>query len=119
MHGKVFTKAESYLHAAVSFVLLCGVSLAPNLVHAVEYSSTNFILRDPVITIGGGRATSTSFELFSSVGQTTIGENTSLNFIHRAGFLYFPAPVADVTQAPLSAGLSTAGTGRSVLLQQL
>lgn len=119
MHGKVFTKAESYWHGAVIFVLLCSLYLTPNLVYAIEYSSTNFILRDPVITFGGGRATSTSFELFSSVGQTTIGENTSLNFIHRAGFLYFPAPVADVTPAPLSAGISTAGTGRSVVLPQV
>ncbi|MCH8987019.1 hypothetical protein IIA94_02520 [Patescibacteria group bacterium] len=121
MHGKVFTKVESYWHGAVIFVLLCSLYLIPNLVYAIEYSSTNFILRDPVITIGGGRATSTSFELFSSVGQTTIGENTSLNFIHRAGFLYFPAPAADATPAPTlsPAGISTAGSGGGVLLPQI
>ena len=56
---------------------------------AVDYQSTNFILRNPVITIEGGRSTSSSFEYFSSTGQTIIGENTSAGFIHRAGFLYF------------------------------
>ena len=107
-------------HTAVIFVLFCSLCLAPNLVYATDYSSTNFILRDPVITIGGGRATSTSFELFSSVGQTIIGENTSLNFIQRAGFLYFAALAADVTPTPTlspAGGISTAGTGNVVLPQ--
>jgi len=108
-------------HTIGVFVLLCSLYLAPNLVHATDYSSTNFILRDPVITIGGGRTTSTSFELFSGIGQTIIGENTSLNFIHRAGFLYFPAPAADATPTPTlsPAGISTAGGGGSVLLPQV
>lgn len=60
---------------------------------ADDYSSTNFILRDPVITVEGGRSTSTSFEYFSSTGQSVAGEGTSSNFIYRAGFLYFPASV--------------------------
>lgn len=121
MRHEAFTRDESYWHGAVIFALLCSVWLSPSLVHATDYSSTNFILRDPVITIGGSRATSTSFELFSSEGQTTIGENTSLNFIHRAGFLYFPAPAADVTPTPTlsPAGISTVGTGGTIVLPQV
>ena len=109
------------LHGAVVFALFCSLWLTPSLAHAIDYSSTNFILRDPVITIGGSRATSTGFELFSSIGQTTIGENTSLNFIHRAGFLYFPALVADATPTPAlsPAGVSTAGGVGTIVLPQV
>ncbi len=84
--------------------ILLLVFLYPNFsfLRADDYSSSNFILRDPVITIEGGRSTSTNFEYFSSSGQTITGENTSTNFIHRAGFLYFPSassPVASVTSS--------------------
>ena len=68
---------------------LVSTFLFLTLAQAVDYQSTNFILRDPVITIEGGRSTSSSFEYLSSTGQTIIGENTSAGFIHRAGFLYF------------------------------
>ena len=92
--------AQQSCYRAVIFVVLCGLLGTFHVVHATDYTSTNFILRDPVITVEGGKATSTSFELLSSTGQTIIGENTSSNFIHRAGFLYFPAPVAEVTPTP-------------------
>lgn len=67
--------------------------LLPNFpfLSAADYSSAHFILRDPVITVEGGMATSTSFEYFSSSGQTISGESTSTSFIHKAGFLYFPS----------------------------
>ncbi len=63
------------------------------LVRADDYSSPNFILRDPVITIEGGGSASTNFQYISSGGQTITGESTSTSFIHRAGFLYFPSIV--------------------------
>jgi hypothetical protein len=60
-------------------------------VNAEDYTSHDFILRDPVVTIGGQRSTSTDFELFGSLGQLISGENTSASadFTHRAGWLYF------------------------------
>jgi len=62
---------------------------------ATDYTSTSFIIRDPVISVGGARATSSSYELFTSTGQTVIGETSSSNFTYRSGFLYFTDPVAD------------------------
>ena len=57
---------------------------------ATDYTSAGFIVRDPVVTVGGIRATSTSFEYYSSDGQVVAGEHLSTNFIGREGFLYFP-----------------------------
>lgn len=62
---------------------------------ATDYDSTNFTIRDPVISVGGGRATSTSFQVYSSLGQTAIGQSTSTDFIIRSGFLYYPGPDDD------------------------
>ena len=80
--------------------------LYPNIssLRADDYSSSSFIVRDPVITIEGGRSTSGSFEYFSSSGQVITGENTSASFISRAGFLYFPAETAAVASPPASTG---------------
>lgn len=79
--------------------LISAISSVFFIVRAEDYTSPNFILRDPVITIEGGRSTSTSFELFSSAGQTVGGENTSLSFIYRSGFLYFPVATAPILTA--------------------
>lgn len=68
-------------------------------VAAEDYSSTNFILRDPVVTIGGERSTSANFEYFSSSGQIATGETTSANFIGRSGFLYFPVATSPIVSA--------------------
>ncbi len=56
---------------------------------ATDFSSANFISRDPIMSVFGGRATSTGFEQFNAGGQTVIGESTSTSFILRSGFLYF------------------------------
>ena len=82
-------KARSVVFVGAFALTFIGVGAFGFLAHAVDFSSTNFILRDPVITIEGGRSTSASFEFFSSTGQPIIGESTSAGFIHRAGFLYF------------------------------
>lgn len=56
---------------------------------ADDFTSTNFILRAPVIDDFGGRSTSGSFEQFNVGGQISAGESSSANFIVRSGFLYF------------------------------
>lgn len=77
--------------------LLVAISVLP--AEAADYTSTNFILRDPVITIEGGRSTSSNFELFGAAGQLVTGEDTSTNFIHRGGFLYFSIATSPVLSA--------------------
>ena len=67
--------------------------------HAEDYVSPNFILRDSVITIEGGKATSPSFEYYSSGGQLITGESTSSSFIQRAGFLYYPVATSPIVTA--------------------
>jgi|SRR3989344_901044 len=90
-------------------VILLLFLLYPNisLLKADDYSNTDFIVRDPVISTGGGRSTSATFEYFSSNGQTVAGENTSTNFIQRAGFLYFPAVTTAVVSTPGGGGGSS------------
>lgn len=90
----------------VAFVSLLFALFNVLPVGAVDYTSTNFILRDPVISVSGGRSTAPSFEFFSSTGQTAPGESTSTNFIYRAGFLYFAEPVAATTPAPATPSVS-------------
>lgn len=91
-------------------VIIGGVTLSffatILVVQATDYSSTNFTIRDPVINIGGNRATSTGFDIYSSLGQAAIGQSTSTDFILRSGFLYYPAPEAS----------GSAGRGHAVQL---
>lgn len=80
------------------FVFALGLIAA---VKAEEFSSDNFIIRDPVIRESGGRSTSTSFELFDITSQIQEGESTSTGFLQRAGFLYFPiANIPTVSATP-------------------
>ncbi len=89
---------------------------------ADDYTSTDFILRDPVVTIGGQRSTSTDFELFGGLGQLLGSESTSTNFIQRAGWLYFALVTAPTflsatagnTQVALSWATSQAYLGAVV-----
>lgn len=89
----------------IFFFSLFGVLLA----QATDYSSTNFIIRDPVISTGGVKATSTTFQVFSSLGQTAIGQSTSTDFTIRSGFLYYPEPET-------SSSGGTAGGGHVIQL---
>ncbi|MCH7828250.1 hypothetical protein IH982_00030 [Patescibacteria group bacterium] len=97
-------KARSVAFVGAFVLIFISGGVFGFLAHAVDFSSTNFILRDPVITVEGGRSTSASFEFLSSTGQPIIGESTSAGFIHRAGFLYFeevsvalPPPLATLS----------------------
>ncbi len=58
---------------------------------AKDLSSTNFIIRDPLIGTGGGYYSSGSFQMLGSGDGVLTGYNSSLNFIGEYGFLYFPA----------------------------
>ncbi len=73
------------------YAVLLGISvfLYSTPVRADDFSSTNFILRAPILSDFGANSTSTNFENFSAGGQISVGESTSTNFIVRSGFLYF------------------------------
>lgn len=90
-------------------------------IQAADLTSTNFIVRDPVIGTGGGFGTSASFQLFSEGDTIFTGVNDSLNFIGHYGFLYFPffnSGVLSVTTTGSNADLtwtaSSASSGWSV-----
>lgn len=72
-----------------STAVLCALLAAAPLVVAEDYTSTNFISRDPVMSDFGGTSTSTTFEAINTGGQTITGESASTNFLIRSGFLYF------------------------------
>ena len=77
------------------------------LVHATDYSSTTFTVRDPVIDAFGRNTTSTNFQMINAGGQTAIGQSTSTNFILRAGFLYF----TDTTSTNVTVTINKNGNG--------
>jgi len=81
-------------------MLVGSIFTFPFLVAAEEFSSANFKIKDPIISIGGGLATSTNFLLQGSIGQPAPGTSTAASFEVRAGFLFFPAPVAPAVPSP-------------------
>lgn len=95
------------------FGLAFGGMLAfPLLAYAAEFTSSNFKIIDPVILLGGGRGTSTSFQVEESIGQPGSGISNSANFQLKGGFLYFPAPTPAPTPAtPAAATPPAAGGG--------
>ena len=56
-------------------ILISLVFILPIFLFATDYSGSTFIVRDPVISAGGSRSTSTNFELYSSL--TTAGTTSS------------------------------------------
>ena len=68
----------------VSVILFSAV-----LVFAEDFTSANFIARNPIMDIFGGSSTSTSFQHLNAGGQTAVGESTSVNFVLLSGNLYF------------------------------
>lgn len=78
------------------FGILSGFFFWIGLLHASDLTSTNFIIRDPVVGTGGGYGTSASFSLISAGNMLLSGIGTSASFIGHNGFLYYPF-VTDVT----------------------
>lgn len=85
--SKNISKKIALFLAALALVQVLLVPFS----YATDFSSTNFILRDPVLTpAGGGTGTSTNFQQIGATGQPAIGESASTNFTLRSGFGYFP-----------------------------
>lgn len=77
-----------------AFIFVCGTAFA------TDFSSTNFISRDPVTSEGGNYSSSQTFQLWSSVAQPAIGKSTSASNELRSGFLYFSVSVTPPPPPP-------------------
>lgn len=66
-------------------------------VNAADLTSTNFIIKDPIIGTGGGYGSSTNFQLISAGNTTLSGVGSSTNFITHYGFLYYEDHPASIT----------------------
>jgi hypothetical protein len=91
------------------FVGTIAFPLAP--LFATDFSSLNFIVRDPVTNAGAGFGTSSSFQLFGSFGQTAIGKSSTSSFSVQSGFLYFPAPAPPPPPPPSPSPTPSSGGG--------
>jgi len=94
---------------AVFFIFLVS-TFSPFPARADFASSTNFVIERGVIDVGGSGATSTGFNLRTSLGQQGVGISTSTTFTVRGGFLHFSVP-ASATTAPTSSGGGGGGGG--------
>ncbi len=92
-------------------VFLCAVAFPLVPLFATDFSSSNFIVRDPVTSEGASFGTSSSFQLFGSFGQNAIGRSSTSSFSLQGGFLFFPAPVPPSPPPSPSAALSRGGGG--------
>ncbi len=70
-------------------ILLAILLFSWNSLFATDFSSTNFIIKDPVIEPGAGFSTSNNFQLWGSMGQAAIGTSTATSFGLKSGFMYF------------------------------
>lgn len=82
---------------------------------ATDFSGTTYTVKDPVLSGGGGYATSSNFQLWSAVAQPAIGRSTTSGgtLELRAGFLYFPTPTPTPTSAPTPTPTPAPGGGPS------
>ena len=108
-----------YIHILLSACIAVFAMLLP--ARAADMTSSNFIIRDPIVGTGGGYGSSTSFNLFSSGNMTLSGISASTNFITRDGFLYYPyarsgvlTAVPNGQDADLSWTASSAGGGWNI-----
>lgn len=107
-------------YSALSLGLLVGgILVAPVL--AADLTSTNFIIRDPIIQGGGGYGSSASFQLFSATAQMNAGESSSTANQEQSGFMYFSdesntqssggSPGSSAAAQSGSSGLTPGGRG--------
>lgn len=115
--GVLFSALISVLSASIINGVLIGVLLgvlSASISRADQSSSTNFIIERGVIDVGGTTATSSGFNLRTSIGQIGTGISSSTNFLIRGGFLNFfvPAPPAPPpAPSPAPGGAPPPGPG--------
>lgn len=87
---QLFHYKHTFLGLALIFCLFSTGSVL-----AQEFSSSSYRVLDPVQS-AGGFATSSSFQLWSSLSETSQGTSSSASYQVRAGFLGFPYVTAPV-----------------------
>jgi hypothetical protein len=114
MEIKEKQKSKRIFFKKILIILLFSFFLV-SFAQASDMTSTNFIIRDPVMGTMGDYGTSTNFQLFDSGNPIFSDVASSTNFVGHFGFLYYPqvtlgtltaTPVA--TQVNLSWPASTA-----------
>lgn len=70
-------------------LLALAVFILPQLSIATDYSSSSFVVKDPVVDSGSQGSSSTNFGLGQSVSQVAIGQSTSASFQLWSGFQYY------------------------------
>lgn len=115
----IIKNKKIFFKKILTIFLLCFWSF--QFTYATDLTSTNFIIRDPIVGTGGSYGTSTNFKLYGSGNTLLSGTGSSTNFIGRYGFLYFPfANIGTLTavqngiDADLSWPASTSGLGWTV-----
>lgn len=81
-------RTRKHFFKKLSVFLLLSFSIA-SLAHAMDLTSTNFIVKDPIIGTGGGYGTSANFQLISAGHTLLSGIGSSASFMTRYGFLYY------------------------------
>ncbi len=111
------SRRHIFLHIFAIVFLVCAGSVTS----AADLESSSFIIRDLVISGGGGNGTSTSYEMLYSTDLVVTGTSSSASFEGRYGFLNFPvvtsptlSVVAGDTQALLSWTPASASLGFTV-----
>lgn len=102
-------------------LLVTVLFLSATVAHGTDLTSTDFIIRDPIVGTGGGYSSSTNFGSYLSGDMTTIGRGTSASFEGRYGFLWYPyvtqgtfTVAASGSSANLSWGASSSGLGWNI-----
>lgn len=104
----------------IILIFLCSF-LIFSFAGATDLTSTNFIIKDPIIGTGGGFGTSTSFKLYSTGNTLLSGVGSSATYIGHYGFLYYPfvtvgtlSALQNGIDADLSWSASTSGQGWTI-----
>lgn len=99
-------KTGSRTNYLITFLLVLGVCFLVfskiKLSLATDFSGNSFTVRDPVFSDGAGYSTSTSFSLWSSLSQPSIGVSTSSSKELRSGFLYFSVVATSTSSSTTS-----------------
>src|SRR3989344_6433815 len=95
---------------ALSFFVAIFMGVSGISVSAIDLTSTNFIIRNPIVGTGGGYGTSAGFQLISAGNITLSGVGSSASFQTRYGFLYYKDTIAQTITFDLDAGVADGET---------
>lgn len=109
-------KTQTKLSQNLGLFFVLSLFFLSSALHAADLTSTNFIIKDPVIGTGSGYSSSSSFGLNSSGNTNIQGYSSSASFIGKYGFLYYPGttdPSLTFSLGANSVALGTLSSGSS------